>query len=347
MQKKSGSITLREVARAADVSIGTASRVINNKESVRPAIRERVEQAIESLGYRPNAVAQSMRRRSTHMVGCIIREINIPSLAAFVRAAHDVLDRAGFSLLISNSEGRHDRERELLNRLDSQRTDGIMFGPYTPIDETFDAFLRNLDTTIVLVDRDQPEWADAVMADHAAGVFAATRRLLELGHRRIVLLTGEAGIYPARERLRGYRRAFAEAGLPVDEGLVRATGFLAAEGFRHTSSLLAGANLPTAVIAGGIDMLPGVLRAIRVRGLRIPDDISVVGAGDSELAELHTPPISVTRWEQAEIGRTAAHLLLRRMGESRDAPPEHVLLPTEFVQRDSIAPPPAAARNAS
>lgn len=344
MQKKTGSITLREVAKAASVSIGTASRVLNNKESVRPAIRERVEQAIETLGYRPNAVAQSMRRRSTHMVGCIIREINIPSLAAFVRAAHDVLDQAGFSLLISNSEGRRDRERELLDRLNSQRTDGIMFGPYTPLDEAFDRVLRNLDAPIVLVDRDEPKWADAVMADHAAATFAATRRLLQLGHRRIVLLTGEADLYPARERLRGYRLAFSDFDLPIDEGLIRATGFLAAEGFRHTSSLLASANPPTAVIAGGIDMLPGVLRAIRVRGLTIPDDISLVATGDSELAELHTPSISVARWDQAEIGRTAAHLLLRRMGESPDAPPEHVLLPTEFVHRDSIAPPPSARK---
>lgn len=341
MHRKTGTITIRDVAKAAGVSIGTASRVINKKQTVRPEIRARVQQAIETLGYRPNAVAQSMRRRSTHMVGCIIREINIPSLAAFVRAAHDVLDQAGFSLLITNSEGRQDRERELLNRLNSQQTDGIMLGPYTPIDEVFDSFLRSLDSPIVLVDRDEPRWADAVMADHAGGVLAATTRLLELGHRRIVLLTGDPMIYPARERVRGYRKAFAAFGLAVDDNYIRATSFVAKEGFRHTSSLLAAPQPPTAVIAGGIDMLPGVLRAIAVRGLRIPQDISVVAAGDSELAELYAPAISVERWEQAEIGRTAAHLLLNRMEGAPDAPPQHVLLPTEFVQRASVGPPPA------
>lgn len=340
MRGKGGNITIRDVARAANVSIGTASRVLNDKQTVRADIRTRVQQAIEELGYRPNAVAQSMRRQSTHMVGCIIREINIPSLAAFVRAAHDVLDEAGFSLLISNSEGREDRERELLIRLNGQRTDGIMLGPYTPIDEKFDALLRSLDAPIVLVDRDKPDWADAVMADHAGNAREATTLLLGLGHRRIVLLTGDSIIYPARERVRGYTEAHEAFGVAVDPALVRATSFLPTEGFRHASSLLTGSDVPTAIIAGGIDMLAGVLRAVRVRGLSIPEDISVVGAGDSELSELHTPPVSVMRWDQAEIGRTAARLLLHRMAGNVDGPPEHVLLPTEFVQRASIAPPP-------
>ena len=123
------SITIRDVARTAEVSVGTASRVINGKATVGAEVRDRVLKAIETLGYHPDAIAQSMRRGSTHVIGCVIRDINIPSLAAFVHAAHNVLDRAGFSLLVSNSEGREDRERELLTRLNSQRSDGIMIGP--------------------------------------------------------------------------------------------------------------------------------------------------------------------------------------------------------------------------
>jgi LacI family transcriptional regulator len=334
--KKSGNITIREVASAAGVSLGTASRVLNNKDTVHPDIRVRVQQAIEKLGYRPNAIAQSMRRRSTHMIGCIIRDINIPVLADFVRAAHDVLDEAGYSLLISNSDGRQDRERELLNRLNSQQAEGILFGPYTPIDLKFEQFLRSLDMPIVLVDRDQPEWADCVMADHASSVRDATARLLRLGHRRIALLTGQPTIYPARERVRGYREAYVAKGLEVDPALIRAASFLSTEGFGHASSVLAGSNPPTAIIAGGIDLLAGVLKAIRVRNLRIPEEISVVGVGDSELAELHSPPISVARWDQGEIGRSAARLVLSRMANGPALPTERVLLPTEFILRDSV-----------
>jgi LacI family transcriptional regulator len=340
MGQGNGGITIRDVARAAGVSIGTASRVLNGKQTVSPEIRVRVKQAIEALGYRPNAVAQSMRRRSTQLIGCIIRDITIPSLAAFVRAAHDVLDEAGFSLLISNSEGREERERELLSRLRSQRTAGIMFGPYTPITEEFSSFMRKLEAPVVLVERDEPAWADAVMTDHAGSFRDATRHLLELGHRRILILTGDQRIYPARERLRGYREAHEALGLTIDPTMVRAESFLAVAGYRYTSSLLGGPEVPTAILSGGLDMLAGVLRAVKVRGLRIPADISIVASGDSELAELHTPAIGVARWDQAEVGRTAAGLLLGRIAGSVEAAPQHILLPSEFVARGSIGPPP-------
>jgi LacI family transcriptional regulator len=312
--------------------------VLNGNTRVRPALRDQVQAAINDLGYAPDAVAQSMRIQTTHTVGCVIREINLSALAAFVRAAHDVLDEAGFSLLLSNSEGRRDRERELLARLSGRRADGIMIGPYSPITDEFDSFLRRLNVPIVLIDRDSPAWADAVMTDHAKGVRDATEHLLNLGHSRIALITGSQKLYPARERIRGYKDAFRFRGLEPDPSLIEATSFLPAIGFGYTSSVLASSNPPSAIIAGGIGMLAGVLQAIRVRGLRIPDDISVVGTGDSELSELHTPPVSIQRWDQAEVGRFAANLLLDRIRGRAGAEPRRVLLPNEFLARESTGP---------
>jgi LacI family transcriptional regulator len=333
------SITIRDVARTAEVSVGTASRVINGKATVGAEVRDRVLKAIETLGYHPDAIAQSMRRGSTHVIGCVIRDINIPSLAAFVHAAHNVLDRAGFSLLVSNSEGREDRERELLTRLNSQRSDGIMIGPYSEMTPAFDKFLRGIGAPIVMVDRDEPAWADAVMVDHAGSARKATNRLIDLGHRRIALLTGGPSIYPARERIRGFTEAFKAKGIDLDPSLIRANSFLSPESFRQTSALLVAKEPPTAIIAGGIDMLAGVIRAIRVRGLSIPDDISVVGAGDSELAELHMPAISVQHWDQGEVGGAAASLLLNRIREVASDEPQHVLVQSEFIERASTAAP--------
>jgi LacI family transcriptional regulator len=334
-----GNVTIRDVARAAEVSLGTASRVINGKATVSTEVRGRVLRAIETLGYRPDAIAQSMRHGSTHVIGCVIRDINIPSLAAFFHAAHNVLDRAGFSLLLSNSEGREDRERELLARLSSQRSDGIMIGPYSPMTPAFDKFLRSIGSPIVMVDRDEPAWADAVMADHAGATRTATGRLIDLGHRRIALLTGAATIYPARERIRGFTEAFAMKDIELDRSLIRAYSFLSPMSFQQTSALLASKEPPTAILAGGIDMLAGVIRAIRVRGLRIPEDISLVGAGDSELAELHMPAISVQKWDQGEIGAGAANLLLNRIRNIAGDEPQHVLVRSEFIERASIASP--------
>lgn len=330
--------TIRDVAKSAGVSVGTVSRVLNAHSKVAPELRDKVQKAIAALGYSPNAVAQSMRSRATHTIGCVIREINISALAAFVRAAHDVLDEAGYSLVLSNSEGRRDRERELLQRLSRRQMDGIMIGPYTPITAEFDGFLRDLDVPIVLVDRDEPAWADAVMTNHAQGIRAAVEHLLSLGHRSISLITGEPGLYPARERLRGYQDAFRAAGLKPDPSLIHASSFLPSAGFRLTSSMIASKDRPTAIIAGGIGMLPGVLQAIKVRNLRIPADISVVASGDSDLADLYTPQIALQRWDQAEVGRIAANLLLDRILGRGGSDPRHVLLPNEFLPRESIGP---------
>lgn len=332
-------MTIRDVATAAGVSTGTVSRVLNANATVHPDIRRKVQRAIDDLGYTPNAVAQSMRIRSTHTIGCILREINIPQLAGFVKAAHDVLDEVGFSLLISNSEGRKERERELLSRLSRRQADGVMMGPYTPVAGEFEAFLRDLDIPIVLIDRDQPDWTDAVMADHAEGMRVAVSHLLDLGHRRVALITGEAGLYPARERVRGYQEAFAARNLEPDPSLVHAGSFLPGAGFRITSALLGQRNPPTAIISGGIDMLSGVLRAVRGRGLRIPEDVSLIASGHSELAELVSPAVAIIGWDQAEVGRIAAGMLLDRIRNDGPHEPRRVLVPNEFIPRASLAPP--------
>ncbi|MCA1454223.1 LacI family DNA-binding transcriptional regulator [Bradyrhizobium sp. BRP22] len=339
MVGRGSKLTIRDVATAAGVSTGTVSRVLNANATVRPDVRRKVQRAIDELGYAPNAVARSMRIRSTHTIGCILREINIPQLAGFVKAAHDVLDDEGFSLVISNSEGREERERELLSRLSSRQADGVMMGPYTPIEGEFEAFLRELDIPIVLIDRAKPPWADAVMADHAGGMRAAVDHLLDLGHRRIALITGERGLYPASERIRGYREAYEARGLAPDPSLIQAGSFLPGAGFRITSAMLGQRNPPTAVISGGIDMLSGVLRAVRGRGLRIPDDVSIIASGHSELAELVTPPIAVIGWDQGEIGRIAAGMLLDRIRNHDVQEARHVLVPSEFIPRASVGPP--------
>jgi LacI family transcriptional regulator, galactose operon repressor len=212
-------------------------------------------------------------------------------------------------------------------------------GPYTSISGEFEAFLRDLDIPIVLIDRDQTSWADAVMADHAQGMRLAVSHLLDLGHRRIALITGERGLYPARERVRGYQEAFAARGLEPDPSLLHVGSFLPGAGFRFTSAMLGQRDPPTAIISGGIDMLSGVLRAIRGRGLRIPEDVSVVASGHSELAELFSPPIAIIGWDQAEVGRIAAGMLLDRIRNDGAHEARSVLVPNEFISRASIGPP--------
>ncbi len=331
--------TIRDVARLAGVSIGTVSRVVNDAADVKPHIRKVVESAIEELGYVPNAAAKSMRMGRTRTVGCILREINIAQLGGFVSTAQNVLNESGYSLLISNSEGRTQREIELLRSFSSGQVDGVLMGPYTPIEGEFEEILRGLPVPLVMIDRDQPEWCDAVYADHEGGVFSATEHLLNLGHRRIALLTGPTRLHPGAARVRGFERAHAARGLkPVPE-LLMADSFLRDHAYRATSLLLGLSQPPTAIIAGGIDMLSGVLRAIRTRGLSIPHDISVVASGQNDLCDLHQPPIAVIGWDQNEVGATAASLLLDHIIHGKREEPRRVIIPTTFNPQASCMPP--------
>ncbi|MCO5066645.1 MAG: LacI family DNA-binding transcriptional regulator [Rhizobiaceae bacterium] len=319
------------------MSIGTVSRVLNGSNTVGEELRAKVLDTIRQLDFEPNAAAQSMRRRTTLTVGCIVREIVIPAMAEFARSSQRVLEKAGYSLLLSNSDGRPETEIQLIKRMHSRQIDGIMLGAYSSVDQQFDDMLKNLGIPIVVVDRDKPFWADAVVADHAKGLQAATEHLLDLGHERIALLTGQPQILPARERIRGYRAAFEKRGLKVDEKMIHTGSFLSADGFRTSSMILGSRTPPTAIIAGGIEMLSGVIRAVRARNLSIPDDISIIGAGQSELAEFHVPAISIEGWDHGEMGSIAASLLLDRMLDRVDAEPRHVVLPTTFTARGSTS----------
>jgi LacI family transcriptional regulator len=342
--KRSNGLTIRDVAKAAGVSLGTVSRVLNQHETVSAEIRQRVERAIRSLGYTPNAVAQSMRSQHTRTVGCIIRDINLPALAAFVRAAHDVLFDAGYVLLLTNSEGQRLREMELVSLLSSRKADALIIAHHSEQDEQLHQMMKSADIPVVLVDREYPAWADAVMVDHRNGVRRATEQLLALGHRRISLITGSTNLYPARERIAGFEAAHKAFGVKPAPDLIRTESFLSDYAFQQTSILVGARSPPTAIVAGGIDVLPGILRAVRTRGLTVPRDISIVAASDSDLAQLSEPPITVESWDYAEVGRIAAQLVLERINVTGGSDPKRVLVPAELIQRGSCGPPPATPR---
>jgi len=347
MKKSPAPPTIRRVAELAGVSLGTVSRVVNGKGNVAPEIRARVLDAIGELGYQPNLAAQTMRSQVSRIVACVIRDISIGGFAQFVRAADEVLTTAGYTLMLCNSEARIARERELLSLIAARRADALLIAQSAEDSEEFGHELRQLDIPVVLIDRARPAWADSVMLDHRAGTRQVTEKLLELGHRRIALLTGHPTLYPAHARIKGYEQAFARAGLKVDRSLIRTGGFEIKFGFEQASMLLYSARPPTAIISGGIDMLPGIVRAVRAHGLSVPSDVSIVGSMNTDLAELHQPPISVEDWDYSEVGRIAANLALHRIAKGPEVEPRRVLVPTRFLLRESCARLPAKAARAA
>jgi LacI family transcriptional regulator len=331
--------TIRDVAHAARVAIGTVSRVLNGHKSVSEDVRRRVLKAVEKLNYEPDRVAQSMRLGVTRTVACATRDISIPGLASVVNAAEDVLRSSGYTLLLAITDERKERELDLLRIFQQRRVDAIIMTTSSEEDAELCRQIKQLTIPVVLLDRDQPPELDAVTLDHRRGIRAATEYLLGLGHSRIALLTGRPSTRPGRERIAGFNEALAGLGKQAHHGLIRTGGFSAEFGFREASSLLSSPSRPTAIIAGGMGMLSGVLQAIRVHGLSIPDDISVVAGADTDLAALATPPITAVRWSGTDEGRMAVQLLLNRLGGNRKGPAQRVMLSTELITRASCAPP--------
>lgn len=335
--------TIKDLAEAAGVSVGTASRVINRHSNVGEAVLRKVNEAIERLGFTPDVAAQSMRGGSTRTIGIIIRDIAVPALASFARAAQDTLHEAGYILLILCSTDSKERELELLDVLQKRRVDGLIMAASSERDADVLAALKRLDLPILLLDRKYPEDWDAVLVDHEAGIGEAMDHLLSLGHRRIGLVTGQPVVHPSCARINGYRTKLIEAGIEYDPTLVCAGGFDRNAAFFEASALLSLHDRPTALIAGGIDMLGGVLRAIRSLKLAVPNDISLIGSADTELATFSTPPTNVIRYDAAEQGRLSAQILLNRLAGRSGPEPHHLIISSQYVMRGSCAPP--ATRN--
>jgi LacI family transcriptional regulator len=330
--------TIHDVARVAGVSIGTVSRVLNGHGRTGPQTRERVNNAVQMLGYRVNTVAQSMRRQTTNTIALLVHDITIQIFASAAAAAQDVLERAGYMLVLASSGPEPNSEASAIRVLSQRRMDGIIgFFRREDEPETVEA-LREFDGAIVLFDREMDVRADVVLTDHASGMTRATKHLLDQGHRSIALIGAATQIYPGRERMRGFVEAFQGYALQPPMELVRTHAVDVDYGFRETYSLLSNTPRPTAIIAATSQVLEGAVAAIRQAGLRVPQDVSLVSFDDSPLARMLVPPITVISRSVTQMGTMAAEMILERLRAGRDQPPQKVVLPTEIVLRQSCGP---------
>ena len=330
--------TMRDVARGAGVSLGTVSRVINNKQSVRSVVRERVQSVMHSLGYVPDAVAQSMRTQATMVVGCMVSDISNQLFSRAVGAAEGVLHRAAYTMMLTNSLDRKDREIEILSLFRRRRVDGVICSVSREDDTEIMELLSNLGLPIVLLERTMTLPVDAVATDHRSGAYQAASYLLTLGHKRIGLITVTQDALPGRERARGFEKAHADAHVPLDPALAAFHGFSADYGYRAAYEFLTSRNPPTALVAGASQMV-GALKAVRTLKLRISEDLSLISFGDTDVTELFAPPLTCVRWDPAATGQMAAEVLLSRLDGSARKGPLRMILPTELVLRQSCALP--------
>jgi LacI family transcriptional regulator len=328
---------LRDVAQLAGVAISSASRVLSDHPDVSPEMRRKVLAAVEQLGYEPDFLARSMRSGATFSIGFVARDISSPLLAEIAHGAEMTLRAGGYNMLVLNSEGDPTLDAGHIRLLEWRRVDGLLLSLADEGNPDALAALVELSVATVLIDRDVPSatTASAVLADHTSGMRDVVSHLAGLGHRVIGLAAGPLSVRPGREGAAAFQRACEELGvLP----LLEAGPFGEAHGHDATLRLLAAPSPPTAIVAGSNQIVPGVLAAIRERGLRIPADLSLATFDDLPLLGLLEPPVDVVRRGPREFGELAAELLLKRL---HGGEPETVVVPTHFIARGSSGPPPA------
>ncbi len=327
-----GNASLRDVADRAGVSVGTVSHVLNHPERVSPALRDKVTAAIKELNFVRSGAARQLRQGRSTMVGLVVLDIGNPFYTDPARAIEDTLAAAGLALVISSSDAEPEREARVLRTLIEQQVRGVII---TPSEETpaLLPMLRERGIPVVLLDSPgDVEGYPSVGVDDVAGGAMAVRHLLERGHRLIAMITGPMSLRQARDRLRGARAAVTEAGLDPDAVLVpvETDAFTADAGEDAMNRLLARAEVPTATFAANDVMMIGAMRALRREGVHIPKDMALVGYDDIMVAAELITPLSSVHQPMADLGRTAAELLL-----DEDAEKRHVVFQPELVVRES------------
>jgi len=329
--------TIKEVAQKAGVSVGTVSNVIGNAIRVGPDLRQRVLTAIHELKYRPSDVARSLKLRRTNTLGLLVSDITNSFFSQLVRGAEEAALEQGYLILTFNTDDQVEREKHILEVLRGRRVDGILLvvapnreGP-AHIAETM---ARG--TPVVCLDRLPPGISvDAVTVDNVRATRICVEHLLELGHRRIAMLTGSMLLTTARERVQGYKLALRRAGLPVDAGLVREGNFRIDNGYDLTSQLLRGPHRPTALFVSNGLMAIGALKAITALGLRCPEEIALATFDDSPLNELLSPPLTSVAQPAYLVGYKGAGVLLHRIKSKGPAQPCRIRLRAELKIRQS------------
>jgi len=341
------SATLRDIAAAAGVSTSTAARALSGRGYVSQQAREKVERAAGQLGYVPDALARSLRSRSTQVIGVLITDISNPFYAEVADGIEQVLRSRGYQVLLADSDGgRPDVEAATIRTFRSMRVDGLIVTPAVPVSRAVRQ-LADSGTVVVKVDRAEVEdHCDAVLVDNELGARAATQHLIELGHRRIGVVLGESRYSSFAGRLEGYRTALREAGLAQDQTLVVEAGLHSVNARRAVDTLLRSHPEVTAIFATNGPMAMAVLRHLRDESCRIPDDISVVAWDEAPWMEIVSPRITTVAQPTKEMGREAARLLVERLAGLAGPPTRH-RLPTRLVLRESTAPPRKSPRRQS
>jgi LacI family transcriptional regulator len=330
-------VTIQDVAAHAGVSAMTVSRVINESPRVSPDTRQRVEASIAKLGYVPNRLARGLIQRKTHAFGVIVPDVANPFFTLVVRGIEQVAWRAGYHVILCDTQGDLERERDYLEDMVEFQVDGVLIAPVGDRSRPQLRRLARNNVPFVLVDRSITDFdADLVQGDSIGGARQLVDHLIELGHTRIAMVTETSEVSTARDRLRGYRDALENAGIEFDPELVVESSAIDPDAAAEAAGRLLGlATPPTAIFAVNNIAVVGVVEAARQDGFEIPGDLALVCFDDIEHVSRLYPFLTVMAQPAETFGTIATQLLLDRLSGRVGRRRRIVVLPADFVVRRS------------
>jgi LacI family transcriptional regulator len=328
--------TMKQVAEKAGVSVSTVSHVLNNTRVVSPDVRARVLAIIAEMRYIPSAVARSLKNDKTHTIGMMVPNNSNPYFAELIQGIEDAAFKLSYNVILCNAYDDSKKQAAYLRVLMEKRIDGLILVA-SGADDELALLLSDQSVPIVLVDREVAGvQADFIEADHETGGYLATRYLIELGHTAIACVAGPADLPPARDRVAGYLRALAEAGLACPPGYLVRSDFTSEGGFQAFRTLLALAAPPTAIFSSNDLMALGGICAASEALVRIPEQLSVIGYDDIALASYSTPRLTTMAQPKYEMGQMVTRVLLERI-KGGHLPLRREMFQTTLVARQSTA----------
>lgn len=331
-------VTISDVAKRARVSRSTVSRVLNGQmHHIREETRQAVLKAARELDYKPNRVARSLKTKKSHCIGVITDDIDTPFLPSMLKAIEQCAFARGYSALVCNSGYEFERQKAYIEMLVQRQVDGIIFA--ASFVSTYTQQLIDPDLPIVYAYSHSPyTQKNSVLSDDRRAAEEAVNYLVSLGHRRIGFINGPENVIPSQERIKGYQKALSGHCIPFSPELV-ANGEWEepASGYKAAREFLTRPNPPTAIFAANDVMASGVIDAVHDLGMRVPADVSVMGYDDRDMARFLRPPLTTVRLPMAEIGATAAQMLIDCV-EWGETLVDSAYVPCQLIFRESCGP---------
>ncbi|MGI6084256.1 MAG: LacI family DNA-binding transcriptional regulator [Acetivibrionales bacterium] len=331
--------TMKDVAKEANVSLGTVSNVLNNRSSVSLENREKVMRAVQKLNYRPNSIARYLKTNTTKSIGLVIPDITNPYYPELFRGVEDVAKKNMYTVLLCNTDRNQDKEREYLQILMDKKMDGIILVKPKLCMKEITEVSKNCALVLVDPDNDFRTDVDSIYLDMEGSIMEALQLLYMYNHRRIAYIEGLRDSQSCRTRKNLYMKFLREQGLPHDKDLIVKGDFTWISGYNCAMKLLNSKHPPTAIIASNDLMALGAIKAINERQLQIPSDISVLGFDDIDMASISTPPLTTIRHPKYEMGTLSVETLLHRINSGNDytvEPKRTLMMKTDIIVRKSV-----------